>query len=235
LPLAPDERAGKRPFIYTLESGRRLGRLAVDDEVVRLAEDRRAVWNLLREMAGLKAPEALAAEAELEQKLAALRAEYEAKLADLKARYPWVIARRLAEGLLKAGDGGPALADLLAKTETLSVPPPRGNGGAVATRPAAAAGAATAVAAERDEPLAMEPYIDAAPCTACNECTNLNKRLFAYNAQKQAYIKDPRAGTFKELVQAAEKCPVKIIHPGTPLNPKEKDLDKWVKRAKPFN
>jgi pyruvate-ferredoxin/flavodoxin oxidoreductase len=100
----------------------------------------------------------------------------------------------------------------------------------VATAPAAAP-----AAAERDEALAMEPYIDAAPCTACNECTNLNKRLFAYNAQKQAYIKDPRAGTFKELVQAAEKCPVKIIHPGTPLNPKEKDLDKWVKRAKPFN
>ena len=39
----------------------------------------------------------------------------------------------------------------------------------------------------------------------------------------------------KQLVQAAEKCAVRIIHPGTPLNPKEKDLDKWVKRAEPFN
>ncbi|MBI4628242.1 MAG: ferredoxin, partial [Candidatus Rokubacteria bacterium] len=249
LPLAPDDRAGKRPFIYTLESGRRLGRLAVDAEVVRLAEDRRAVWNLLREMAGLKAPEALAAEAELEQKLAALRAEYEAKLADLKARYPWAIARRLAEGLLKAGDGSEALAGLLEKAGTLpGAPSPGGNGGAVLARPAApapavaAASVATAPApavaaapAARDEALAMEPYIDGALCTACNECTNLNKRLFAYNAKKQANIKDPRAGTFKELVQAAEKCPVKIIHPGTPLNPKEKDLAKWIQRATPFN
>jgi pyruvate-ferredoxin/flavodoxin oxidoreductase len=33
----------------------------------------------------------------------------------------------------------------------------------------------------------------------------------------------------------AERCPVDIIHPGTPLNPKEKDLDKWIKRAEPFN
>jgi pyruvate-ferredoxin/flavodoxin oxidoreductase len=33
---------------------------------------------------------------------------------------------------------------------------------------------------------------------------------------------------------AAEKCPVSIIHPGTPLNPKEKDLAKWVKRAERF-
>ena len=89
--------------------------------------------------------------------------------------------------------------------------------------------------AEADETLAMEPYIDGALCTACNECTNMNKRLFAYNAKKQAYIKDPKAGKFREIVQAAEKCPVKIIHPGTPLNPAEKDLDKWIKRAKPFN
>jgi pyruvate-ferredoxin/flavodoxin oxidoreductase len=35
-------------------------------------------------------------------------------------------------------------------------------------------------------------------------------------------------------VQAAEKCPVSAIHPGTPINPKEKDLDKWLKRAQPF-
>ena len=37
-----------------------------------------------------------------------------------------------------------------------------------------------------------------------------------------------------QLVQAAEKCPVAAIHPGTPLNPKEKDLDKWLKRAQAF-
>jgi pyruvate-ferredoxin/flavodoxin oxidoreductase len=59
--------------------------------------------------------------------------------------------------------------------------------------------------------------------------------MFAYNAKKQAYIKDPRAGTFKDLVMAAERCTVHIIHPGTPLNPKEKDLAKWIKRAEPYN
>ena len=99
--------------------------------------------------------------------------------------------------------------------------------------PAAASGGVAV--AEEEETLAMEPYIDSARCTACNECTNINKRMFAYNDKKQAYIKDPRAGSFKELVQAAERCTVRIIHPGTPLNPKEKDLDKWIKRAEPFN
>ena len=83
--------------------------------------------------------------------------------------------------------------------------------------------------------LVMEPYIETARCTTCHECTNLNRKLFAYNDKKQAVIKDPRGGPFKDIVMAAEKCPVKIIHPGTPLNPKEKNLEKWIKRAERFN
>jgi pyruvate-ferredoxin/flavodoxin oxidoreductase len=86
-----------------------------------------------------------------------------------------------------------------------------------------------------DDALVMEPYIETARCTSCDECIRINKKMFAYNDAKQAYIKDPKAGTFAELVQAAEKCTAEIIHPGTPLNPKEKDLEKWIERAKPFN
>jgi ferredoxin len=48
----------------------------------------------------------------------------------------------------------------------------------------------TAVA-EEDDDLAMEPYIETERCTTCNECTNLNGKMFAYNENKQAYIKDP--------------------------------------------
>ena len=92
-----------------------------------------------------------------------------------------------------------------------------------------------AAAADGDEPLVLEAYIDSARCTTCNECTNLNKKMFAYNADKQAYVKDAHAGTYQQLVTAAERCPVSIIHPGTPLNPKEKDLEKWVKRGAKFN
>jgi len=105
---------------------------------------------------------------------------------------------------------------------------------AVAAAPAAApAAGATAVA--NDETLTLEAYIDSARCTTCNECTNLNNKMFAYNSDKQAYVKDPKAGTFHQLVSAAERCPVSIIHPGSPLNPKEKDLAKWVKRGEKFN
>ena len=83
--------------------------------------------------------------------------------------------------------------------------------------------------------MVIEAWIDSARCTSCNECTNLNKKMFAYNGDKQAYIKDARAGTFQQLTLAAERCPVSIIHPGTPLNPKEKDLAKCIARAEKFN
>ncbi|HEX8943311.1 MAG TPA: ferredoxin, partial [Gemmatimonadaceae bacterium] len=90
------------------------------------------------------------------------------------------------------------------------------------------------IAAPADD-LAIDPYIDSARCTSCNECTNLNGKLFGYNANKQATVQNPDAGTFAQLVTAAERCPVGIIHPGTPRNAKEKDLAKWQKRAEPFN
>jgi pyruvate-ferredoxin/flavodoxin oxidoreductase len=213
---------------------------------VRLAEDRLAVWGLLKEMAGLSAtPDGTA---ELAAEVERVKAEYEQRIADLKARYPALVARRLAEGLIRAGNGGRTIADLLSEVERAPGIEPVRVAAPVEGRPAAAAPAPTAPApvtaaatpaaatvVAGDVEIALEAYIDSARCTACNECTNLNRKMFAYNDQKQAYIKDPRAGTFKDLVIAAERCPVGIIHPGTPLNPKEKDLAKWVERAKPFN
>ena len=95
--------------------------------------------------------------------------------------------------------------------------------------------AASPAAPAEDDTLVMEPYIQSALCTSCDECTNINNRMFAYDANKQAYIKDVNAGTFAQLVRAAEACPVGIIHPGTPLNPKEKGLDELITRAGKFN
>jgi hypothetical protein len=85
---------------------------------------------------------------------------------------------------------------------------------------------------EKREP--GDPYIETERCSSCNECTNLNNVLFAYNENKQAYIANPDGGTFRELVEAAEACQVAVIHPGKPRNPKEPDLEELVKRAEPF-
>ena len=129
-----------------------------------------------------------------------------------------------------------------------------GNGGAMVTvAPAEAVTRAVAIAEaaemaespvvpapagaeeEDDDDLVMDPYIETARCTSCDECININKKMFAYDENKQAYFKDKNAGTFAEIVQSAERCTAGIIHPGTPLNKKEKDLAKWIERAQPFN
>jgi hypothetical protein len=58
--------------------------------------------------------------------------------------------------------------------------------------------------------------------------------MFAYNENKQAFIKDPAAGPFRTLVEAAEGCQVAIIHPGRPRDPNEPGLEELLRRAEPF-
>lgn len=122
--------------------------------------------------------------------------------------------------------------------EALSATGPVGS--AEATAEPAAAADATAAPAEAEEPEAEpernpdEAYIETIRCSSCNECTLINDKMFAYNENKQAYIKDLKAGTYKQLVEAAESCQLSIIHPGKPINPNEPGLDELLERAKPF-
>jgi hypothetical protein len=108
---------------------------------------------------------------------------------------------------------------------------------------AAASPAATAVPAKAEiaaEPEAAaerppgEPWIETARCPSCNECQLINDKLFLYNANKQAYLGDLKAGTYRQMVEAAESCQVSIIHPGKPWDPKESGLDELIERAQPF-
>ena len=103
----------------------------------------------------------------------------------------------------------------------------------VATAPAGAAAAPAAVEAE-PERSSDDAYIETARCTTCNECTQINDKMFGYNENKQASIINPDAGTYRQLVEAAESCQVSIIHPGKPRNPNEPGLEELIKRAEPF-
>jgi len=112
---------------------------------------------------------------------------------------------------------------------------------ATAATPAAVAQVPRPVAAEPQPNGAassngyIAPWIDSAQCTSCDECTTLNSKIFAYDEKKHAYVKDPKGGPYKDLVRAAEKCTAQVIHPGTPFDPKEKDLAKLLKRAAKYN
>jgi hypothetical protein len=96
------------------------------------------------------------------------------------------------------------------------------------------AAAAPVAQAEQPAPKPDEPYIETPRCTTCEECVQINNRMFVYDANKQAYIADLGAGTYRELVEAAESCQVSIIHPGKPRNLQEPGLDELVERAAPF-
>jgi hypothetical protein len=87
---------------------------------------------------------------------------------------------------------------------------------------------------ETEQKSSDEAYIETPRCSTCEECIQINNRMFAYDANKQAYIADINAGTYRELVEAAENCQVAIIHPGKPRNPSESDLDELMKRAETF-
>jgi hypothetical protein len=117
------------------------------------------------------------------------------------------------------------------------------NSPAVPTAPSASAApagalatpaAASAAAAQEPERSPDEAYIETPRCSTCNECTTINSKMFAYDGNKQAYIADINAGTYAQLVEAAESCQVSIIHPGKPRNPKEPGLEELLKRAEPF-
>jgi pyruvate-ferredoxin/flavodoxin oxidoreductase len=268
LALDPEGREGKHPFVHAVDGDRKLRRLSVSPEMVSLAEERRQFWSQLRQLAGAEVADSVrdrvtsTLEGEFEQRVSAIHAEYEAKLEALKQSYPTVIARKLAEGLMHAGEGrkvsdiiaaamaapieplaAPRMPDVSGVSGVPKVPEVSGVTGVLSAKAPASTNPALSVEgapSTQSTPgtsaaLEIEPYIDSEQCTSCNECTNISSKLFAYNEQKQATIKNARGGTFAQLVKAAEMCPVKIIHPGTPLNPKEKDLEKWVARAAAFN
>jgi pyruvate-ferredoxin/flavodoxin oxidoreductase len=240
LNLPAEDSEGKTPFIYILTKAKRLDRLSVSKEIVMLGKERLDFWSELREMSGDKIPEDVREqlteelEEQFEARLAEIRAAYESRIENLKQTYPQDVARRMAEALI--GQGGSVESFVTAVTSNPALPArvPGGNGPQLAR--GAPVAAVTVVAEEDvDEDIGLGPWIDEETCTACDDCMAINSKLFVYNENKKAVITDPKLGTYKDLVVAAERCPSGSIHPGTPLNKKERDLAKWVERAAPFN
>ena len=134
------------------------------------------------------------------------------------------VVGKIMSGLMQiaagSGEGLAALASASAPTATSSA------GIVPAAAPSPAAGAAGDY---------LAPWIDTAECTACDECTQLNSKIFEYNADKKAVIKNAEAGPYKDLVKAAERCTARVIHPGLPRNRSEKGIEKWIKRGEKYN
>ncbi|HEX9799087.1 MAG TPA: ferredoxin [Thermoanaerobaculia bacterium] len=227
---APAEAAARTlPFVWSATAEGELVRLVVSRALAWATRDRRELWRTLAELAGVRSEhvdEAVAAaRRELAEKAAREREElaaaHAAEIERVRGEAAAGAVSRIVAGLL-ADDG-----DLLA---AIAEPAPAAAPGLAAAAPAAPTREPAPAAAP-----AAEAWLDSALCTSCDDCTRKFPGIFAYNADKQAYVKNPRGGSFRDLVRAAEACPARVIHPGQPWDAKEKDLASWIERAEKFD
>jgi len=210
LALEKEDRRGKLPFVWVVVDGR-LSRAVVTLDLASACRDRLETRRLFRELDSLGgiAPHPQKA-AEIETPVAQPSAVPADDLERIRQEAGAQAIQRLVNVLLDLGDTPGAL--------ELPVTP------ATAVEPAAVTSA----------PI-EQAYIDSALCTTCDDCTKLNSRMFRYNDDKQAYVADVSAGTFAELVKAAEKCPARCIHPGAPRNGDSSVTNALKTRAARFN
>ncbi|MBU1664637.1 MAG: ferredoxin, partial [Gammaproteobacteria bacterium] len=106
-----------------------------------------------------------------------------------------------------------------------------GFGVAQAPSPAPAASSA----GETPAPQGDAVYVDTPECTACDECTTIAPKTFAYNGDKKVIVINPQGTKYADLVKAAEKCTAGCLHPGMPWNMSEPNIDKLIARAAKYN
>ena len=192
------------PYVLAVDADDVLHRVIVDSRLMQIVARSRTFWHRLQEQGGIHNSHA------------------EILLAREKAKWEQAKVKELDE--LKA-------------TAATTAPAPAAASAAGGTAAAAGApGSAPAAVAEPPVPERNpdEAWIDTARCPSCNECQNINDKMFKYNENKQAYITDVKLGTYRQMVEAAEACQVSIIHPGKPWDPNEPGLDELLARAEAF-
>jgi hypothetical protein len=185
-----------------------LQRVIVDAKALDETKRCRSVWRTLQELGGINNSHA-------QRLLARERAKWEEE------------KQREIEALLKDAKPAGGVAPPAAASPAAAAP-------IASAAPALAAPALAAGTAAAEENSADEPYIETPRCTTCEECVQINNKMFAYDANKQAYIADLNAGSYRQLVEAAESCQVSIIHPGKPRNQSEPEIEELIERAAAF-
>jgi ferredoxin len=238
LAMEREQALQKVPFIWAVDGNGLLHRLVVSREMSMGCLDRLTYWRTLQEKAGVRNRYVeLAVARTREQEQARTTQERE----QLQAAHAAEVERVRTEA---AGEVMQRLTDMLLGLDFTA---PAGTF-APAARPAAKATPAAPEPVEGEEEVGPEaeveegeelsfddPWIDTPLCTSCNDCMKVNPLVFVYNEEKQAYLDDLSTLTFAQMVEAAELCPAKCIHPGKPLNPSEPGLEELIERAAPFN
>jgi ferredoxin len=227
-----EENISNVPFLWMMNADNELQKVAVSWPMVLATQERQDFWRFLQENSGINNYHV---ELAVEKAKAKLQEEHDKELEEKNVEHQAEIQ------IIRDEEAGKVMENLtsvllnLDTTNIVASSAPTTSVSAPVENTTAPVEEAPAEAPQEEGVLSNDPYIDTAMCTSCNECINMNGKLFKYNADKMAFIDDPRGGTFAELVEAAELCPVAIIHPGTPLDSSEADLDDLVERAAKFN
>lgn len=212
LEMTADDRTDKFPYIWAVDKKQQLSRVLVAQPIVESCEERRDFWIMLRDLAKEDKP------AENQK--------------DIEAKVKSEVINKLAQKLMKlagseSGAGKEIAVSANGATDvSKQVQETESNPEFVPEPPAEEKVSSTD---------AMTPWLETEDCSSCDECININPQIFAYNEDKKAYIKDPNAGPYSDLVRAAEKCTTQVIHPGLPADVGGKDMDKWIKRGEKYN
>nr|VFJ98906.1 MAG: pyruvate-ferredoxin/flavodoxin oxidoreductase [Candidatus Kentron sp. LFY] len=213
--IPKEDREGMFPFVWAVDGESHLMRVICAEEMVVSTEERRNNWRVMKGIAGELSKEELE-QVDVEQVAQQVRMD---------------LAQKLTAGLLSlvAGTGSSDSGVFSAKAaEVLSSSPgapPAATGGEIAEAAVVAAGGADGY-----QPV----WVDSSICTSCDECIEINPKIFAYNDDNKAIVINPKGGSYKDIVRSAEKCPVDCIHPGIPWDQSEKGLDKLIKRAEKY-
>ena len=227
------------PYIWAIDDQGVLVRLVVSRALVFACRDRLNYWHSLQELAGIQnfyVEEAI--DRIIEEQRAAIEAEREQLLQEHQEQLESARSEAAGEAMGQLVDVlmGADLSGMVAGGSPLATMPAAAPAETQAPAEDAAAEAEPEVEEEAEEELSFdEPWLDTVMCTTCDDCMGINKMMFVYNDDKQAIIKDVKAGPYADLVAAAEICPAKCIHPGKPLDANEPGLDDLIARAAPFN
>ncbi len=241
LALPLEDAARKLPTIVAVARDGSSVRLVVSRALALATRDRLSFWRTLEELAGVRNEHveeaATRARREAEERAAREREQlleaHGAELERVRAEADAAAVDHLVSALFDVeATAERALPPARPKASPTAQPAAQPPGATPAVQPVAGEPAAPEAAAAAE---AEEAWVDTALCTSCDECTRKYPAIFAYNGDKQAYVKSPRGGTFRDLVQAAEVCTAKVIHPGTPWNPAEPGLEELVARAERFS
>lgn len=200
------------PYVLMINEADEASRYVVDETVIRAAKRAREIWHDLQELGGINNSHA---QKRLEEEHKIWESEKQTELDSLRAELTAVTPT-------SAQDGNVTL-EIRPPVTPQTTPPDAEN-----------TLASPQEIAPEQQVQSDDPWIETVRCTTCNECTDLNNQIFAYDDNMQAYVANPDGGSFKDIVQAAEDCQVAIIHPGKPRNPGEPGLADLIQRAALF-